>query len=565
MMRWFLVAPAVTTTDKTTTIDDTIDETIVAHEPTTPPPAPKTSTLVPVAQLQSAVQQARNQITADLQRDYGSFYEPIFFPDGISRGRSILQPPHHPSLFDPEAPTDQAPPHHNKGWSSLVSKVAQKILQAHLYHNTTTTTTTTFVWASGGHSSSAGHGNFMHEAYTAVLANRIRPLFDALQVGFAGRNYGMSATAAAPELSMCSAAVYGQDVDVITWDFGLTDGRVYWKMAYYFWRMATASSSSSSAKAGVVPAMLALFPGDTTRGVGSVGGKRIVGLQDLYQANFPVLVENENEWKKIKTTIPTSATSSPEALPPAIRNFKCKDNFLEVGEPYCGAEKWNTTMCQDRKYMVSWHPGWKVHALQGNLLTMLLADVVEDALQYVGQQQELKSPANLLLELQAAERERYQQIKTTSPLPMLAKEWPLPSDVNPDWIWRQPSVCRTARAPAQSRLLGISANSVPEELNRQVDGQGDYFQGITLREAMASVSESSEEMRLVQDSFRSSPKVVTCNETWRVSGLVSLIGSRQALSTSAHTNPTFFLISVVGLSGQLLCISTGGVEATCDS
>jgi hypothetical protein len=51
-----------------------------------------------------------------------------------------------------------------------------------------------FVWATGGHSASAGHGNLFNETYTAFMERAVKDVFAAMGVGFEGRNYAMGGT-----------------------------------------------------------------------------------------------------------------------------------------------------------------------------------------------------------------------------------------------------------------------------------------------------------------------------------------------------------------------------------
>jgi hypothetical protein len=55
-------------------------------------------------------------------------------------------------------------------------------------------TYTQFVWATGGHSASAGHGNLFNETYTAFLERAIKDVFGSMGIDFIGRNYGMGGT-----------------------------------------------------------------------------------------------------------------------------------------------------------------------------------------------------------------------------------------------------------------------------------------------------------------------------------------------------------------------------------
>jgi len=51
-----------------------------------------------------------------------------------------------------------------------------------------------FTWANGGHSASAGHGNFYRESYTATLGFDLQPILKEIGLDFQVRNYAMGAT-----------------------------------------------------------------------------------------------------------------------------------------------------------------------------------------------------------------------------------------------------------------------------------------------------------------------------------------------------------------------------------
>ena len=80
------------------------------------------------------------------------------------------------------------------------------------------------VWATGGHSSAAGHGNLFNESYTAFMEQAVSDVFGAIGINFEGRNYAMGGTSSGVEIALCSEAVFGTDPDVISWDYGMTDG-----------------------------------------------------------------------------------------------------------------------------------------------------------------------------------------------------------------------------------------------------------------------------------------------------------------------------------------------------
>ena len=72
------------------------------------------------------------------------------------------------------------------------------------------------VWATGGHSAAAGHGNLFNESYTSFLEQAVSNVFGAIAIEFEGRNYAMGGTPSAPEMALCQEAVFGTDIDVVT-------------------------------------------------------------------------------------------------------------------------------------------------------------------------------------------------------------------------------------------------------------------------------------------------------------------------------------------------------------
>jgi len=59
-----------------------------------------------------------------------------------------------------------------------------------------------YVWATGGHSAAAGHGNLYNESYTAFMESDLREGLSAIGIELEARNYAMGGTASATELSM---------------------------------------------------------------------------------------------------------------------------------------------------------------------------------------------------------------------------------------------------------------------------------------------------------------------------------------------------------------------------
>jgi hypothetical protein len=64
-----------------------------------------------------------------------------------------------------------------------------------------------FVWAKGGHSGAAGHGNLHNESYTANMERTAKGAFDSIGIEFEGRNYGMGSMQSAHTLVLQRSGV----------------------------------------------------------------------------------------------------------------------------------------------------------------------------------------------------------------------------------------------------------------------------------------------------------------------------------------------------------------------
>ena len=125
---------------------------------------------------------------------------------------------------------------------------------------------TRFTWVNGGHSASAGHGNFYRESYTAELERALQPILKEIGLEFIAKNYAMGGTESAEEVALCSNSIFGRDIDSISWDYGMTDGHNQWKMTMYFYRAARiAKLKDSLSQPGNIPhrpSLLGIHQGD---------------------------------------------------------------------------------------------------------------------------------------------------------------------------------------------------------------------------------------------------------------------------------------------------------------
>ena len=106
-------------------------------------------------------------------------------------------------------------------WDGMKNKMARKILAAQIAE-----APQPYVWATGGHSASAGHGNFFTESYTATMGVAGGPIFEAVGLDFLARNYAMGGTSCGMEVASCMKEVFGHDIDVLSMDYGMTTGGV---------------------------------------------------------------------------------------------------------------------------------------------------------------------------------------------------------------------------------------------------------------------------------------------------------------------------------------------------
>jgi hypothetical protein len=436
-------------------------------------------------------QSSKQMLETKLQQEYGEeHYRNIFYynnnnntdnnePSFSSRARFLFTSGNMQSSIS---------------WNRLKRKLQIRILSLSTSLQKSKSHHHRLVWATGGHSATAGHGNFYDESYTAFLERSARIVFTSTLLatttnknnnkkhpfGFLeGRNYAMGATSSGPEISLCMDEIFGKDIDILVWDYGMTDGNYVDLLSLYCHRAGRNVGR---------PIILAYHAG------GRAWVQRARIIQEMEDMGLAAMISSEQIMDEALAAIPDSLGLSDEyiqRLPPYVRNFRCGPQ-IESGQPYCGSQKYNDTMCADRKGKTNWHPGWKWHALMGNLAALFLVEALGEALHDLQQQQQNNNmitddPETLLYELQSQENRDYEQFFQASVplhlqtlLPESAREdFPIPAKV--------PTFCHTARLPAQIRYRGILTQS-------SKTGFWTYDAGMNVREAMhLSSSEQSSE------------------------------------------------------------------------
>ena len=56
------------------------------------------------------------------------------------------------------------------------------------------------------------------------MEQSVRPIFEAMGITFFGKNHAMGNMKSAPESAVCIISIYGPEIDILSWDFGMTDG-----------------------------------------------------------------------------------------------------------------------------------------------------------------------------------------------------------------------------------------------------------------------------------------------------------------------------------------------------
>jgi hypothetical protein len=172
-----------------------------------------------------------------------------------------------------------------------------------------------------------------------------------------------------------------------------------------------------------------------------------------------------------------------------------------------------------------------MQALDGNLMTLFLMEVIDDAIKHI-ETHGAEDPALLLQQLQEQEDAEYQIFLNSGPPLMgrnlFSKDDPVPMDVSIETFYRGPNICHTARLPSQTRYLGILTNKYNQSDNGETaihpynfdrdasQGPYNYDIGIAATDA-ASIPNPDGEMRLVyapNERHRCAPLVYNDYKDW---------------------------------------------------
>jgi hypothetical protein len=186
--------------------------------------------------LQKQLQDAKERLVGKLKADYGEYFDKMFVSDKdgsyiplmpygnqsmpllkrklmikvLQTQQELLNIEKNVNHCDCTAPEDEFS-------SQRRLQINDQSADAALIESTFSK----YVWATGGHSAAAGHGNLYNESYTAYMERDLKDIFGSIGIDFEARNYAMGGTGSAAEIAMCWEQVYGRDVDFFSWDFGM--------------------------------------------------------------------------------------------------------------------------------------------------------------------------------------------------------------------------------------------------------------------------------------------------------------------------------------------------------
>jgi len=388
---------------------------------------------------------ARDALEQNLMRDYGEYYGLVF--DRAAMENVFLSNP--------------------KSRERLLRRLMLKILSGG-----------SFTWVTAGDGAAAGHGNLFSQSYTAVMESTAKDAFRKLNINFVAKNYGMGGYVSAPELAMCMESVYGTDIDILMWDFGLMevdDRAMLW-----------------CHRAALHPTKPILFAMD------NVDGERwnsiFLSMEDSGMGAF--LMDHHKGLNDIRQRAPDAVRGAggKGRIPLPLKNYRCNGSFEGVvgcDDPMrhfkcynvddngpCIEEKFKTKhKCMDAKYQTSWHPGWKEHYIKGRLLGVFLVEMLNEALIQLDARVFSHGSRDAVLQSLLAKEQADVALARNAPIPALGHAFSqyesTVQQITPRVLYKQPAICQTALLPAQERYDGILLESGKQSSPMA----GDYDRG----------------------------------------------------------------------------------------
>jgi len=364
---------------------------------------------------------------------------------------------HYSSVFGPSLRFNDVISMDDITRERIINRLMLKIAAAHSSHHTDSEPF--FTWITSGDETAAAYGNFQHQSYTSILLETVSTSFAALGIRFEARNHAMGRhISRSPELAFCMESIFGEELDIVSWDFGLGDAS---RVGNSLWGNRVASHRSHPI----------LFVMDSRE-------------RDRWRAKIPRETHREpaiymdtNGVNKLARQFPDSSRLPPAQatyLPPALRYYTCEGHsegtegcddpphYVCQTDPTCVQQKFIAQAeCPEiTEYQHLWNDGWKEHLFRGRLMGMWLLDLLKEALLELDAAMTnpkgtntIKSNWASILHQLTSKDESYRTTFMKSPPfkvdDALSEE--ITKEISWNILYRQPTICHTALFPSQLR------------------------------------------------------------------------------------------------------------------
>jgi len=248
----------------------------------------------------------------------------------------------------------------NGGWTTDESfqGLVRRVLHALI-------TNDSFTVILGGHSAAAGHGNHFKQSYIMQFHKIMEPVFDLLGVPLLSRNVAQGGLGTLQH-SLGFRDMYGEDIDVLIWDSGMTEGRDI-KAVDIFYRQGLISGKRVPyiLDGGGSQGVISFYNVNANADVGAIGSG-MVGISECV---------DEMQCEK---------------LPYATRYMRCSEEVVSLckGNRFhsnCWVERDDVKPEKNQKEkpgsQVSWHPGFRVHQIEGRILAFTVLRAIKQGLE----------------------------------------------------------------------------------------------------------------------------------------------------------------------------------------
>eukprot|EP00977_Amphora_coffeiformis_P003267 scaffold609_cov170-Amphora_coffeaeformis.AAC.21 len=304
-----------------------------------------------------------------------------------------------------------------------------------------------------------------------VLQEKAADLFASVGLNFVARPFAMHSATSAPEVAACVKEIFGTDVDMVAWDFAMTDGRWHWRLEFFGHRVMLLPNH---------PTMLVLRA--------ELDAERKSTVEHLVTEGMGALRFDEAYMNNVKAKFPDSHYNSKlESLTNHVKYFRC-GHTIESGPGGCNEHKFtHNGTCDDRDGQTNWHHGWYVHhrcfiefiavvyallilmcfnrkwhAFHGNLYALFLMEIIDDALEAI--KESGHSDWNAFKEqLKTEEKNLFDSFEQSTNF-KYAHKWDLEgTGLTTELFYHQRLYCHTARLPAQTRYKGYVFDKTRED------------------------------------------------------------------------------------------------------